>query len=342
MRAPRHANAAEEHAVFHRALDDAAVRHQRIDHLRAGQIPRGRLVARLGVHRVRAEQLVPHGGVEQIHVHAVIRLDGGNLAAVALELIALHAHHAVSHIALQNVAHQVVLSVRQRLIRQMHQQRALDDHHVREHVGIAHGVGVDFNVVHPAVRVHAQKRPRGGGGGRMIERQRVVARVHHGHVRAGIHVFLNHVVKTGVENRVPAAQKHQLLLGAAQVVHVRAQRVQNARIRAVSVAPEHGKQEQAVVARVQIPRLSGLQVIHQRMVIALHQNAHVADAAVHHAGNQKVHQPIARRHRQRRHRALARQLAQAQLLARSVNDAHYVLHIKHPPSAYRPTPARRV
>ena len=94
-----------------------------------------------------------------------------------------------------------------------------------------------------------------------------------------------HIVIRGVEHRVAGREDDVLLPRAAQEARVGAQCVDIAGIFAhVFAREERGQDAQAVVAGVQIPLLAAAQVIHQRVVVLLHDHADVAHAGIDHIG----------------------------------------------------------
>ena len=108
--------------------------------------------------------------------------------------------------------------------------------------------------------------------------------VHYGNVRTGSDMLREHVRKCGVIDGM-AACEHDVALGAAaNVAEHGAQRIDGAAVNArVVPGDERGQDEKAVPLAVQIPFLSGLEVIHQRVVILLRNDPHVGDARVHKA-----------------------------------------------------------
>lgn len=105
--------------------------------------------------------------------------------------------------------------------------------------------------------------------------------VEDGDVRAGLHVLLHHVVKRGVEDRGGAGDQRIALGGAAHIAQVGADGVEHAGIAAGVAAGDVGRQdEQAVALAVEVPGLAAFQVVHQGVVVALRDQAHVRDVGV--------------------------------------------------------------
>ena len=82
-------DSAEQHAVLHHAVDDAAVRHHGIEHPRIVHVPGGQLVAHLGVYRlILREQTVAHIGVQRGQVELEVALHAVQTEAYILIFVA--------------------------------------------------------------------------------------------------------------------------------------------------------------------------------------------------------------------------------------------------------------
>ena len=211
-------------------------------------------------------------------------------------------------------------------VHQVHQQRALDEQHVHVHGVVIGGVGVDLHIADAAALFHVEEGVGVLAGGTQFHIAAHLG-VEQGDVRVGLLMLTDHGLKVHVEDHVAVGEQGKALLGAAQIIEVGAQRVQNAEVFAAGLLrDEGGQEEQAVVAGVQIPLLAGAEVVHQGAIVALHDDAHVAHAGIDHAGKDEVHHAIAARERQRRHRALVGQFPQGQIVLVGIDDAHHVLH----------------
>ena len=260
-------------------------------------------------------------------------LDGLDAAVIAIHAAGHDLQRARADERAENVVVEGLRAVGDGLIDQVNQQRALDDHDVQREVVVVGGVGVDLHVAHHIVLVHVDERVLAVlgagefdvGGGDLF--------VHHGDVRAGVDVLADHRLEGGVHDVIAVGQNGVLLLGAAQIVEVRAQRLHHAGVLAAVFPGQEGRQdEQAVVAGVQIPLLAGAEMIHQRVIVLLGDDAHVAHAGIDQIGQREVDDAIAARHGDGRHGALTGQLAQRQVVLGGVDNAHYIIHDNQPPS----------
>ena len=140
-------------------------------------------------------------------------------------------------------------------------------------------------------------------------------------------MLANHVVKVAVVDDVGAGQHDPFLLGAGQIGAVGAQGVQRAGVNADVLTGQEGRKHlQTVVLTVQVPFLAGADMVHQGVVVLLHDNADVLHSAVDHAGNEEVDHTIAAGHGQSGNRAVQRQVTKARIIFAGVNNTHYILH----------------
>ncbi|MPN10422.1 hypothetical protein SDC9_157717 [bioreactor metagenome] len=141
----------------------------------------------------------------------------------------------------------------------------------------ARRVGVELHLGDAAVAVEDQPQIEvlllGNGQIRVV--------VEHRDVRAGFDVFGDHLVKRHVKDRVAAGQNHVLLRIAAHVAEAGANRVHTAAVEAgVFLSHERRQHKQALAFSMQVPFLAGAEVVHQRMIVLLRNQADTGDARV--------------------------------------------------------------
>ncbi len=287
----------------------------------------GHVVAHLGIDRkLRHKHSLAHRAVQQGPVHFKVRLNRIDAPEEALVGIAPDDHAAFVDQALNDVPPEMVHAVRHGLIHQIAQQFPLHEVDFQQLVGIAGHGRVDFDVRDPLILPDAQVCVVVPPDAQILA---LAAGVEHRDVRAGLDVLGDHFGEVRVEQDVTVGQKHVFLARAAQIARVGAQGVEHARVDAHIVPREEGRQdEQSVVFEVQIPFLSGAEVIHQGMIIFLGNHPDVADAGMHHAGHQEVDHPEAAGDRQRRDGARERKFPQAGVVFPGIDQAHHVLHVK--------------
>ena len=151
-----------------------------------------------------------------------------------------------------------------------------------------------------------------------------------GDVRAGGEMGLDHGAHIHVGAEVAAGQEDVFLPDLMQMGADRVQRLHAAAVDALSGVPEtvrRQKVQPAVRAR-HVPWPPAAEVLHQREIAALHDDAHVENAGVHQPGHRKVDEPVAAAEGQRRAGALASELAEGGKGVVSVNDAVNVFHAR--------------
>ena len=225
-------------------------------------------------------------------------------------------------------------AVRNRLVDQVNQQRALDHHDLEIEIVVARRVRMHFHIADDAVLggyVDIRVRPLRQVCVIGIARRNLA--IHQRHVRAGANVLLNHRLKRRVHDVIAAGQNHVFLLRTAQIVEIAAQRLDHAGVFAAVIAGQKWrKDKQTVVARVQIPFLAGAEMIHQRMIVPLRDHANIAHAGINQIRKRKIDNAITTGDGKGGDRAICSQLAELEIVLRGVNDAHYVTHALQPPS----------
>ena len=85
----------------------------------------------------------------------------------------------------------------------------------------------------------------------------------------------------------------------------------------------------------QVPFTAGAEVIHQRVIIPADDDGNISDAAVYHAGQDKIHQAVTACKRDGGHQALGCQLGYQRVIAVRENDAQCICvgiyHCSSPP-----------
>ena len=214
-----------------------------------------------------------------------------------------------------------MIAVRHALVHQRAQQLTLhhDDLHARQRQ--VRMRRINFHVRHHAAFIHRQIAAQ------FIALHVRISGVHDGDVRAAVLMIRHKLRDIRVVDDVGVAQHQIFLLGAGEIVGVGAQRIQHTRVHANILARQERRQHlEAVILPVQIPLLAGADVIHQGVIILLHDDADVLDAAVDHRGQQEVNDAVATAHRQRRDGAGQGQLAQIGVIFAGVDNTHYVFH----------------
>ena len=101
-RSPADLDPAEDHAVLHLALDDAAIGHQGVGHLGRQTVLGGDLVPDLGVDGpFPGIELLPHRSVQQVHIGLHIAaqvLDPGGVLLLVVAVDPQAVHPALEHI----------------------------------------------------------------------------------------------------------------------------------------------------------------------------------------------------------------------------------------------------
>lgn len=160
--------------------------------------------------------------------------------------------------------------------------------------------------------------------GREGVRRRHAAAADNGDVRLVGDVALQHLLIIDVADRVAVAQEHVILLGVGQKAADGGKRLHPVVEGGAAVA-EGRQNEEAVPAAGEVPRLARAQMIHQGLVVALGDHAHLVDARIDHVGEGEVDQAVAPAEGNRSHGAVVGQLADALLMHVGKNDAHHIV-----------------
>ena len=181
--------------------------------------------------------------------------------------------------------------------------------------------GFHFDILDAAVHVHIQIT----AGIARAHNARVVG-IHQRYVSAGLDMLLEHIVITGIVHHAGFGNQHITLTALTQVGQIALDRIHEAAVHAHIVVGEEGRQDrQALMLAVQVPLLTGAQVLHQAVVVLLHDDAHIARAAGHERREHKVNHAITRAHGQSGRAAKGRQLAQG-IRRGGINQTHHIVH----------------
>ena len=85
---------------------------------------------------------------------------------------------------------------------------------------------------------------------------------------------------------------------------------------------------QAFIFSVQIPFLSASQVIHEAVIILLHDHADVLDSRIDHAGDLEINDPEPCRNGKRRDGPQHRQFPQTGVILTRIDNSHDVFHLR--------------
>ena len=280
-----HLDAPEQHAVAHGALDVAAVAHQGVDALAGGvDVGAGGVVLLGQDGPLRREQLRPDGGVQQLHGPLIVGGHAVDAGGVAIPHPGPEAQLAA--LILEDVVAEAVTVVGHAVGDQVDKQLLAQHEHVQ--AAVAGGVVAVVGGVHDAagvVHLEIGVVTVAGDGG-----------AHAGHVGAGGHVVVQHLLQGQVDDEVAVGQHHVVLADVAQVVHHVAQSLHLAPevtvVAPALVVGEGGQQLQAAVVAAQAPALAGAQMVQHGLALALHDDAHVGDAGVDEVGQHEIHHPV--------------------------------------------------
>ena len=202
------------------------------------------------------------------------------MGGVAVVDVALQVE-AAAH-ALKDIPPQAVTVVAQALRHQMDEQLGPQDKDVQAAIALRRVQAVGrVGDAAPGVQPEVGILPVAGDGG-----------ADGGDVRAGVDMAAEHVLQGRVDDRVAVGQHHVVLADALQVVHHAAQGIHAAAELAVAavllIIGEGRQQRQTAEVAAQVPAFAAAQVVQQRLALAVHDDAHVRDAGVHHAGEDEV------------------------------------------------------
>ena len=316
MRPARDAHAAKQDAVRDRALDEAAVGHKAVFHVRVLAVVRAHVRALLRAHRaVSREERCARVRIEHIHAGSKIVRDRVHAHGVARVQEYVH-RAAAAEVFKQPVAVEVEAVFLRAEIEDREQDVLIDD--VDLHRGDARaGRRARDELRDAAVRVRevAVVLPCDGAAaadGRDAAAGGVMLRDGGGKVEIADDV-----------------RRHEHDLRLRNIAHVgndRVERLGRACIVAARIDAERRQQVQPAAAARQIPRLAAAEVVEQGLIVPLHDDADAVHARVRERRERKVDQPVAPAKRQRCVRAVARQVPKPRGAVICVNDAVYLAH----------------
>ena len=145
---------------------------------------------------------------------------------------------------------------------------------------------------------------------------------------------MHHGAQVEVHGQAAADEVDIVLLDVPYVALDGEQRVDDADIvpLARALAAEGRQKAQSAALAAHVPLLAAADVVEQRLVVLLHDDAHVAHAGVLQRGERKVYEPIASRKGQRRRGAARDQLVEPGLSAVRKNQSVKIDHQSPPPS----------
>ena len=137
-----------------------------------------------------------------------------------------------------------------------------------------------------------------------------------------------------VHGEAAADEVDVVLLDVPYVALDGEQRVDDADIVAAAgaLAAEGREQAQSAALAAHVPLLAAADVVQQRLVILLHDDAHVVHAGVLQRGEREVYEPVAPRKGQGRRGAARNQLVESGLSAVRKNQSVKIDHQSPPPS----------
>ncbi|MPN16505.1 hypothetical protein SDC9_163849 [bioreactor metagenome] len=181
--------------------------------------------------------------------------------------------------------------------------------------------GVELHLRHALVCVHQQPQIEvlfvADLGFRLV--------IEHGDVRARLHMPRDHLVKRHIKDGMAAGEDDILLRAATHIPQAGADSVHAPAIEPrVSLGHERRQQEEAFTLSVQVPFLAGAEMIHQRMIVFLRNEANAGDAGVDQIRKDKVDAAISAAKGNRGHGARECKVAQQRVGFSCVDEAKRV------------------
>ena len=277
-------DAAEKHAVFHFSFNLAAVCHQGIQLGRIVTVVSRHFIADFCINRkLVPEQSLPHFRIQDLHVEPEIALDRIDMPAFPLVFISIDLRAAALDQAEENILIHRMQAVCDCFVHQVQQQFAFHHKHLHIAVPVCRMGRLNLHIGYVAVLLNLDIRavliPDHGG----------ILGVHQGDIRTCFPVKTDQFIQAGIVQDVAVAQHQGFLLAAGQIAVVGSESIQDARIQSDILTRQERRQNmKALMFAVQIPFLAGSEMVHQAVIIFLHDHADVFHSAVHHAGNQEV------------------------------------------------------
>ena len=316
MRPARDAHAAEQDAVRDRALDEAAVGHEAVFHVRVLAVVRAHVRALFRAHRAVGRE--ERGARQRFqHIHAGGKIVRDRVHAHGVAPVQEHIHRAAAaEIFEQPVAVEMEAVFLRAEIEDAEQDVLIDDvdlhrgdaragRRARDELRDAAALIREIAVVLPGDGVFAADGRDAAAGG-------VVLRDGGGEVEIADDI-----------------RRHEHDLRLRNIAHIgddRVERLGRAGIVAARVHTERRQQVQPAAAARQVPRLAAAEVVEQGLIVPLHDDADAVHARVRERRERKVDQPVAPAKRQRCVRAVARQVPEPRGAVICVNDAVYFAH----------------
>ena len=333
-RAFAHPYASEQDAVFHRAVDFAAVRDNGIVHVGALFILRRDAVLDLGEYGgMIVEQVFPHLGIEQVHTALEVGRDAVDDRDVVVHFVAHHVKFVQA--GAQDVLLEIVCAVRVRVVDEGDEQILLDviDVEVAQLFARVRGNGI-AQILNPLVLVRGDDELARGDVLRGISEHR--------DVRAALDVELFHFLEIDVEGYVRVADD-DIVFGGFQ--HKSAQHIQRfylALVHLVCRIEDKGRIDgNAAVFAVEVPVAPLSDVVHKAVVVVARDDADFRDVGVHHIGEHEVYQAVSPGIGQTRRRAVYGQVVEmAVFVGRKQNAECVVFHIPLLTLSFRSRPRR--
>ena len=277
-------HAAEENGIFHPTLDDAAVGDHGI-HRRAGTDVFCRdFILDLGIDGVLGvEHIASDRAVKQGHIMLIEGIDRIEPCDVAIVPPAVDA--AFIDIFHEHIAHEIAVAMRGSLLDEVFEPFLF--HYVCIAAAIRGGrkIRVYRKICNPAVSIHGEPQIV-----KLLAAVKAMLHaVHYGDLRARFDVLTDHIIIGGIINGMAACHNNVLLARTAHIAEHGADGVDSASVHAgIILGNERRKDEKAVTLSVQIPFLAAAEMIHERMIISLCNQADIRNPRIHQIREQEV------------------------------------------------------
>ena len=131
-----------------------------------------------------------------------------------------------------------------------------------------------------------------------------------------------------IVNYIAVAQNKRFLFAAHQIVAVGTECIQHSGIQTNILPGQKGRQNmKTIIFAVQIPLFAGAEMVHQAVIVFLHNNSDIFHTTIDHAGNQKINYPESAGDGHRSNGTGNGQFPQSGIIFSGIYNTHYILHL---------------
>ena len=250
------------------------------------------------------EKLAAAFGIKQIHTCRKIMGKTAYLSIISVETV--YQKSGVEHGVRKRLTVKVGISVRYGIVKHIQKKRLVEHHNVGAYVLLAgHDLGILRKIGYHAVVIGINDS-LAAGKHRSAE---IRGFCNDSNISRVFLMLLNNIRKVKIAYHIAVGKNDKLLLAARYKLHSAHQRLKPCGIKLacagiVECGYKRRQYHYSAAAARKVPVLTGADVIHQRAVIVVGNDAHLGDSRVYHIGKSKVNQSVSAPERKRRHCAL--------------------------------------